>query len=169
MRVLFISLFFYLYASGQPKEAFLNYNTGRLYGSVPNKLSKPDLLRILGKPTKIAVFEGECGLTDEQENAKERNIYYYDSTQYFVYDNKAELYHVNFRNGKFTYRTDKINLSNKTRFRDIEKLYPVSTHAAILENKGTMVRIPACPDCDSFCLLYFEKGRLVSLEWWEPC
>ncbi len=169
MRLLFISICISFLMTGQTQETFFMYTACRLNDAVPNKLAKQDLLRLLGKPTNITRFEGECGLSDEQENAKEKNIYFYDSTQYFVYDNKAELYHVNFRNGKFTYRTDKINLSNKTRFRDIEKLYQESAKAAILENKGTMVRIQACQDCDLFCLLYFEKGRLVSLEWWEPC
>jgi hypothetical protein len=169
MRLLFISIAISFFLSGQTQETFINYATCRVNNTVPNQLTKQDLLRLMGKPTKITGFNGECGLTDEQENAKERNIYYYDSTQYFVYDNKAELYNINFRNGKFTYRTDKILLSNKTKFGDLAKWFPANTHASLLENQGQMVRIPACKDCDLFCLLYFEKDRLVSLEWWEQC
>lgn len=169
MRSLFILICISFCFSGQTQEIFINYSTCRTNDKVPNQLSKQELLGFLGKPTKIARFDGECGLSDEQDKAQEKSIYFYDSTQFFVFDNKAELYTINFRNGKFTYRTDKINLSGKTRFRDIEKWYPGNAKASILENKGSMVRLQACQDCDAYCLLYFENGRLVSLEWWEPC
>ena len=169
MQLLFIAFFISSLALGQIKEEFLNYKTSRINGSIPNALNKADLLRKLGTPTKIEPFEGECGLSDEQENAKLRNLYYYDSTKFFIYDNKAQIIEVNFRNAKFTYTTEKIKLSHNTTFQDLQKVYPISAKAAIKENNGDMVRIRPCASCDGYCLLYFEKGRLVKLEWWEPC
>ena len=169
MKLLFISLFISSLALGQIKEEFLNYKTSKINGSIPNALTKADLLRTLGKPTKIEILEGECGLTEEQEKAKDRNWYYYDSTKFLLFDNKAKIIEVNFRSGKFTYTTAKIKLSNKTTLEDLQKVYPVSTKAAIKENNGNMVRISPCSNCDGDCLLYFENGYLVKLEWWEPC
>ncbi|MBY0481047.1 MAG: hypothetical protein K2Q21_06815 [Chitinophagaceae bacterium] len=167
--LLFISFFISFLALGQIKEEFLDYKTSKVNGSIPNALTKADLLRVLGKPTKIEIFEGECGLTEEQEKAKVRNWYYYDSTKFLLFDNEAQISEVNFRSGKFTYTTAKIKLSNKTTFQDLQKVYPVSTKAAIKENNGNMVRLSPCSDCDGYCFLYFEKGKLVKLEWWEPC
>ena len=169
MQLLFISFLISSLALGQTKEEFLNYKTSRINGTISNELIKSDLLRVLGKPTKIEIFEGECAMTEEQEKAKVRNWYYYDSTKFFIYDNKAKIFEVNFRSGKFTYTTVKIKLSNTTTFQDLQKVYPISTKAAIKENNGKMVKISPCSNCDGYCLLYFEKAQLVKLEWWEPC
>jgi hypothetical protein len=169
MRSLFISTLISCFVFSQTTEEFLNYKTSKLNGSIPNALSKTTLIRSLGKPTKIFAFEGECGLSDEQEKAKTRNWYCYDSTKFFVYDESAKIYEVNFRSGKFSYTTEKIVLSKNTSIQDLQKVYPVSTKAAISENKGTMVKISPCANCDGYCILYFEKGKLVRLEWWEPC
>jgi|GEM_PF-7030208 len=169
MQLFFISFFFSSLAFGQINAEFLNYKTSRINGSIPNILNKVELVRRLGVPTKIETFEGECGLSEEQEKAKVRNWYNYDSTKFFIYDNKAQIIEVNFRSGKFTYTTAKIKLSNNTSFQDLQKVYPVSTKTAIIENNGNMVRITPCSDCDGYCLLYFEKGMLIKLEWWEPC
>lgn len=169
IRLLCYSLLIGFLALAQDKEEFLNFQTSRINGSIPSALNKTDLLRILGKPTKVEAFQTDCGMTEEEENAKVRNWYYYDSTKFFVYDNKAEIVEINFRSGKFTYTTAKIKLSNKTRFQDLQKVYPISTNVAIKENNGKIVRISPCPNCDGYCLLFFEKGILVKLEWWENC
>jgi hypothetical protein len=169
MKLLFIPFLINSLAFGQIKEEILNYKTSKINGSIPNALTKADLFRVLGKPTKIEISDAECGLTEEQEKAKVRNWYYYDSTKFFIFDNKAEVVEVNFRNGKFTYNTTKIKLSNNTTIQDLQKVYPVSTKAALKENNGKIVRIRPCEDCDGYCLLYFEKGKLVKLEWFEPC
>ncbi len=169
MKLLFISFFISSLALAQSKEEVLDYARARINGSIPNDLAKSDLVRILGRPSRVKPFDGECGLTDEQEKSKVKNWYYYDSTKLLVFDNKAHLVELNFRSGKFTYTTKKIKLSNKTTFQDVQKMYPVSAKAAILENNGCLVRISPCSNCDGYCLLYFEKGHLVKLEWWEPC
>ena len=171
MHFLITSCLIISLALGQFTNELINYSSCRINGTVPNTLSKNDLIKRLGKPTKIEPlrFDEECGLTDEQEHAKQRNWYYYDSTRFFVYDNKADMLELNFRNGKFVYTTDKIKLSNTTTLGDLQKVYPASTKAAIKENKGTMVKISPCPKCDGYCFLYFEKGKLVKLEWWDPC
>ena len=169
MQVFFISFLLNTLAFGQIKEEFLDFNTSLINNSIPSKLSKAQLILSLGKPTKIEVYDGECGLTEEQEKAKQRNWYYYNGTKFFIYDNNADIVELNFRSGKFTYTTSKIKLSNATTFQELQKVYPASTKAAIIENGGNMVRIRPCSDCDGYCILYFEKGRLVKLEWWEPC
>jgi hypothetical protein len=169
MLALLISLFISFSAPRQTSGEFLYYKTSRLNNSIPNTLSKTALIRFLGKPTKTEPFITECALSEEQENAKVKNWYYYDSTRFFVYDEKAEICEVNFRNGKFSYTTEKIILSRNTSLRDLQKVYPASTKAAIRENNEIIVRIEPCASCDGYCILYFEKDKLVRLEWWEPC
>lgn len=169
MRSLLISTFISLFVQGQTTEEVLSYNNSKLNGSIPNSLSKTALMRSLGKPSKIEPLEGECAMSEEEEKAKVKKCYYYDSTRFFIYDEKAEISEVNFRSGKFTYATPKILLSKNTTIQDLQKVYPVSTKAATRENNQVMVKISPCADCDGYCILYFEKGKLVRLEWWQPC
>ena len=169
MRLVFISFFINSFVFGQPKQEFLSFKTSRINRTTPGALTKIQLLQRLGKPTKIQPFETVCGMTEEQEKAKVRNWYYYDSTKFFVYDSKAEVVEINFRNGKFSYTTQKITLSNNTSFQELQKVYPLSAKAALKESNGNIVRIRPCAVCDGYCILYFEKGKLVKLEWWEDC
>ena len=169
MKLLLISFFISSIALGQIKGEYINYKTAKINNSIPNKLTTTELVRLLGKPTKIEINKGECGLTEEQEKSKVKSIYYFDCTKFIIFDNNAEILEVNFRNGKYTYKTDKIKLSNTTSFQELQKIYPESTKTALKENNGNMVRIRPCSTCDGDCILYFEKGKLVKLEWWEPC
>jgi hypothetical protein len=127
------------------------------------------LLSALGKPTKIENFSTECAFTDEQERAKVKKLYFYDKTKFFIYGNKAELSFIDFCSGKFTYLTPKLRLTKETTLQELQKVYPNSVKAAMKENGGKLVRLKPCKDCDGQCLLYFENGKLVQLEWWEEC
>ncbi|RYZ25353.1 MAG: hypothetical protein EOO10_18490 [Chitinophagaceae bacterium] len=143
--------------------------TAKLNDTIPSYLTKQQLLTVLGKPSNVKNFSTECALTEEQEKAKVQQLYFYGKTKFFVYDNKAELTFIDFRSGKFTYRTPKIRLTKATTLQDLQKAYPNSVRAAMKENGGKLVRLKPCKICDGHCLLYLENGRLVQLEWWEDC
>lgn len=169
MQTLLVLLFISLFLPGQGGPEIVSFRTARLNDSLPGVLARQRLMAALGKPTRIEDFEGECALTDDQEKAKTKKLYYYNGTKFFVYDNTAELMLIDFRSGKFSYKTPGLRLSAATTFQDIQNTFPNSARAAIIENKATMVRLSPCKDCDGQLLLYFEKGKLVQLEWWEPC
>ena len=169
MRLFIILMLFSSFAYGQKKAEVLNFQTAKLNDTVPGSLTKQRLLSTLGKPTKIENFDAECALTDEQEKAKVKKLYFYGKTKFFIFDNKAELTIVDFRSGMFTYKTFKLYLTKATTLQQVQKVYPNSVKAALKENGGKMVRLKPCKDCDGQCLLYFENGKLVQLEWWEEC
>jgi hypothetical protein len=132
-------------------------------------LSINDLVGKLGKPTKIENINPECALTEDQEKAKVFKNYYFGKTKFFTWDGNAELQEIDFRTGKFSYKTSKINLNAATMLNEVEKIYPVAVRAARKENKGTLVRLRPCEECDGYCFLFFEKGKLVKLQWYEDC
>jgi hypothetical protein len=147
----------------------LSPTQSKLNNSISLYATKQELLKQLGKPTKVEKAELECALSPEQEKAKVRNLYYYGKTMFLIYDERAELMNVSFRSGKFIYKTPKITLTGKTTFKEIEKVYPRATKTALQENKGAMIRILPCKECDGQVLLYMEEGKLVQLELWQPC
>lgn len=169
MRLLFVFVFFTSTAYGQISSEVLDYSTSKLNKAIPSALTKQHLVRLLGKPSKIENYNTECALTEEQEHAKVKQLYSYGRTQFFVFDNQAELNTIDFRTSKFTYLTAKILLTSATTLADVQKVYPKSVQAAIKENGGKLVRLKPCKECDGMCLLYFEKGKLVQLQWWEEC
>ena len=169
MRFLIIFLLLSSNAFGQENIDILSFTSSKLNDSIPSYLPKKSLLHFLGNPTKIEKFESECALTESQERAKDKKIYYYDCTKFFVYDNESEIVEINFRSGKFSYNTERINLSNKTTIQDLKKVYPNSVKSAIKENGGTLVRFRPCKECDGYCFLFFEKGKLVKLKWYNEC
>lgn len=169
MRLFFILMLLCSIAHGQDKTEVLNFNASKLNDSIPGYLTKKKLLAQLGNPTKIENYDPQCALTDEQEKAKVKKLYYSDKTRFFIFDNKAELTLIDFRSGRFSYQTDKIRLTNATTLKDLQKVYPKSVKAAFTENGGKLIRLKPCKDCDGQCLLYFENGKLIHLEWWEEC
>ena len=169
MRLVIFFLLFSTLAYGQNSSETLSFNTSKVNKTIPSALTKKQLLSRLGKPTKIENFTSECALTEEQEKAKIKKLYFYGRTQFFVFDNQAELTTIDFRSGAYTYQTAKILLTSATTLADVQKIYPKSVQAAIKENGGKLVRLKPCKDCDGQCLLYFEKGKLVQLQWWEEC
>ena len=147
----------------------LSPSLSKLNDSVSTFLTKRTLLNQLGNPSRIVDSDIECGVTEEQEYAKEQKFYYYDSTKFFIFDEKAELMIVNFNSGKFSYQTPEIHLSNKTTFADLEKVYPISCSNARMQNSGEMVRIRPCEECDGEVHLFFKGTKLERLEFWVPC
>jgi hypothetical protein len=124
MRLLIIFLLLASYSFGQENIDILSFTSSKLNDSIPGHLSKKSLLLFFGNPTKKEKFETECALTESQERAKDKKLYYYDSTKFFVYDNEAEIVEINFRSGNFSYNTERINLSNNTTIQDLKKVYP---------------------------------------------
>ena len=155
------------YGQGQPE--ILNPSLSKLNSVVSTSTTKQKLLAQLGQPTRIETAHFECGLTDAQAKAKVQKLYYYGKTMFYVFDGNAELIDIDFRSGKFTYKTPKITLTNKVTFADIEKLYPKAAKAATKEKRGKMLIIRPCETCDDTLNLYFENEKLTQLEFWEPC
>jgi hypothetical protein len=169
MRLLLLLILFTSTAYGQISTEVLDFTTSKLNKTVPSALTKQQLIKTLGKPPKVENYNTECALTEEQEQAKVKKLYWYGHTQFIVFDNQAELVSIDFRTGRFTYQTTKILLTSATTLVDVQKVYPKSVQASLKENGGKLVRLKPCSDCDGQCLLYFEKGKLVKLQWWEEC
>lgn len=169
MRIIIFFLLLSTSAYGQVSSEILNFNTSKLNKTIPSTLTKQQLISRLGKPTKIENFSNECALTQDQEQAKVKQLYFYGHTQFFVYDNQAELTTIDFRSGTYTYQTAKILLTSATTLADVQKVYPKSVQAALKENGGKLIWLKPCKGCDGQCRLYFEKGKLVKLQWWEDC
>jgi len=167
-------LLFYLLISGfqvlaQNNLEILDYKSSKINGIISNSLSRTSLIKLLGKPDKIENFDPECGLTDKQEKAKIKRIFYYGKTTFFVFDNNAELSSISFVSSRFTYNSSLINLSFKTTLKDLQKVFPKSVKNAIKENGGKLIRLKTCKNCDDEYHLYIEKGILVKLELWNDC
>lgn len=169
MRLLLILILCTSIAYGQDQIETLDPTQSKLNNSISSFTTREQLLRLLGKPAKVQKANFECALTSEQENAKVQNIYHYGKTRFFIYDKKADLLTIDFKSGKFIYETPKIELSGKTTFEEIDKVYPQATKASLKENQGKIIRIRPCKECDGQVLLYMEKGRIALLEFWEPC
>ncbi|ANE51738.1 hypothetical protein [Flavisolibacter tropicus] len=169
MRQVIAFVLFSSVAYGQNGLEVIDFKTAKLNKTIPSALTTKQLKTLLGKPTKIEDYTSECALTEEQERAKVKQLYSFGHTQFFVFDHKAELTSIDFRSGTFSYLTEKILLTSTTTLADLQKVYPKSVSAAIKENGGKLVRLKPCKDCDGQCLLYFEKGKLVQLNWWEEC
>ena len=124
MRLILFFLLITTFAISQEKREILSFTTSKINDSLSGSISLKTLIKIFGKPDKIEDYNSECGLTAEQEKAKSLKIYYYDKTKFMVYNNVADLLEMDFTTTKFTYKTDKIKLSGKTTFKDIQKFYP---------------------------------------------
>ena len=169
MRLLLIFLLWTSVSYGQNKLEILDPTQSKINNSIASFTTRQQLLKQLGKPTKIENANFECALTIEQEKAKVQSIYYYGKTTFFIYDQKAALMNLDFKSGRFIYTTPKITLTSTTTFEKIKKVYPEAAKAALKENKGKIIRISPCKKCDGQVLLYIEKGKLRHLEFWEPC
>lgn len=169
MRLLLTLILWTSIAYGQNQIETLNPTQSKLNNSIFSYTTRQELIKQLGKPTKVEKANFECALTIEQERAKVQYIYHYGKTTFFIYDQRADLMTIDFESGKFIYKTPKITLTGTTTFKAIEKIYPQAAKAALKENKGKMIRISPCKECDGQVLLFMEKGKLVNLEFWEPC
>jgi hypothetical protein len=169
MKIIWILILFPIVAFGQNNLEILNPINSTLNGNILSFGFKEQLTKSLGRPTKVQDIDYECGVTEEQEFAQYQKYYFYGKTHFFVYDEKYELKIIDFKTGKFTYKTPQIILTNRTTFEEIKKIFPKATKASIIESKGRLVRLKPCNVCDGEVQLFFENGKLIQLELWEPC
>ncbi|MCB2408748.1 hypothetical protein [Hymenobacter lucidus] len=156
-------------AFGQINLPVLDPTKSSINATLPTFSTRQQVLRQFGKPTLIKNAEYECGLTKEQSEAKVQKVYHYGNTVFYIYDTKADLMSLDFRTGKLSYKTPRINLSGKTTLADVQKVYPAATKAAAKTPKGQMVILAPCKECEGQVQLYFEGGKLAQLDFWEPC
>ncbi|PJJ60891.1 hypothetical protein [Hymenobacter chitinivorans] len=153
-----------------PSEPLLNPSKSLVNAKLPSYTTKQELLRALGPPARIAAVGEECHTSREEAAAKVRQRYYFaGKTSFFLDHDQAELELLDFRSGKYTYQTPTITLTGKTTLADLQKVYPAAVRAASISKRGTEVSLMTCANCDDRVHLFFEQGRLVELELWEPC
>jgi hypothetical protein len=169
MRLLVGLTLFSSTAFGQINLPVLDPSRSAVNATLPTFTTRQQVLKQLGQPTLIKPAEYECGLTNEQINAKVQKVYYYGKTEFYIYDNKADLKTLDFRAGKYSYQTPKMKLSGKTTLADVQNVYPAAAIAAVKTPKGKLVLLSPCTDCEGQVQLYFENGKLAQLELWEPC
>lgn len=154
---------------GQDDVEVLSPVKSTINGNILSFGSKEQLMKLIGGPTKIVDVDYECGVTEEQEFAKYQKRFYYGASQFFIYDDKYELKIIDFKSESFTYKTPQILLTSRTSLDELKRVFPKATEASIKENKGRLVRLRPCDVCDGEVQLFFEKGKLIKLELWEPC
>ncbi|MCB2377198.1 hypothetical protein LGH70_06365 [Hymenobacter sp. BT635] len=156
-------------AFGQINLPVLDPAKSAVNATLPTFSTRQQVLRQFGKPTRIRTADYECGLTEAQSEANVQQVYCYGKTEFYIYDAKADLMILDFRTGKLSYQTPRIKLSGQTTFADLQKVYPAATKAATKTPQGQLVVLAPCKECEGQVRLYFERGRLAQLEFWEPC
>ena len=180
IRYLFL-LFILLACESKPKwaseewESFkpdtLNIQQLRI-NNKPLFTSKDSLLILYGQPDRIIDSAGGFAKQEDFDKGLERqmsyNLYIYPNIRFAVYENKAQVNHIDFRNGDIKVTYPKGLLSNKFDLQQAKEQFPVSydwRNVAFSRAKHELSPEDLTSLGDEFKWIYLHNGLEGNFNW----
>ncbi|MEO8149310.1 MAG: hypothetical protein ABI723_16815 [Bacteroidia bacterium] len=150
----------------------INVDSILINNKIPFQTTTKNLISNLGNADSIITKTFECGGYFDAENV---SIYYYGTSTFETYRDTAVLQKINFREGRYNLKTNKITLSNLITIQKLKQLFPMSTNKsydwidAVDKKTYTIIRIKPNQNYDDEWVLKFYNNKLVEIEYWIPC
>lgn len=163
-------------SSRSPEKEVLKPDQVKINDVLAVELSTSALVAALGEPGQIETGVIECGdyfETGRSEPGKTVVYRYGNHTRYLVYNQRAALGVIDFRDGRFSARLNGTLVDRTTTLEQIANVYPQAVKAAsgqaTREDQFVVVRVGMGPRVDSAWMLKFVDGKLAQLEYFIAC
>lgn len=153
---------------------YLEWSTATLNGQLPLMSTKNAILKELGpldSLTTVDVTDG-CGYFFDQPH----QAAYVKLTDFEVCGDTAVIRTINFqRQPQLTLQTGNIRLNSKTTLSELAKTFPIAVKAHSEMNVDSIGKVVAVAlatgpiVADDSWLLFFQKGKLVRIDYFIPC
>ncbi|QJX47634.1 hypothetical protein HMJ29_12045 [Hymenobacter taeanensis] len=153
---------------------YIDWNTATLNGKQPVLGKTAELYRVLGQPDSLVSpnMNDVCVSFYDQKF----QYAYFKHSQLEVYGDTAVIGTLDFRsNPQLALHTSTMRLNHTTTLDDVAKEFPEAVkgqHMVTVENLGQLTAIPLAtgetPGDDAW-ILFFDKGKLVRIDYWMPC
>lgn len=156
---------------------YLDFDKVRINGKLPLITDSLALYSLLGKPSKIVKpdLDDICVSFFDSENFK--YVKYGNSTVFELCGDTIVPRVFNFESTPQLFlKYGELFLNSKTTLKEIEKIYPKAVKFQYLTDiyeEGKFVtlslRVTKGKNIDASWLLFFEKGKLIRIDYWMPC
>ncbi|MFM9984323.1 MAG: hypothetical protein ACKVOK_03775 [Flavobacteriales bacterium] len=157
----------------------LNFDSVKINGNIPLKLSVKSLIEILGQPDSTITEHGwDCG--NYLDDLYSVTVYYYGKSRFISSGGEALLHEIYFSDNRLSFGTRDFKISSEISEAELKLLFPKS-YTTMLEQIRTdkqygerslsvdMVNQPLNQEGSAF-IFYFENGKLSRIElWWFIC
>ncbi|TGD82910.1 hypothetical protein [Hymenobacter wooponensis] len=159
--------------SPSPNE-FIEWKTATINGTQPLVGKTAALYRLLGQPDSIVSPNMDDICVSFYD--KEFKYAYFKNSLLEVYGDTAVIGTLDFRhNPKLSLHTPTMRLGQATTLEDLAKEFPQAVkdqHTINVQDLGelTAVELPTGKTAsDDGWILFFDKGKLVRIDYWMPC
>lgn len=156
-------------------EEYLDFDELTINGKLPLITDTLSLYKLIGKPDSVITpdYDDIC-VSYFDKNFKQ---VYYQSTNLELFGDTLVLSTLNFKTSPNLFlQSGKLILNHKTTLQDIEKIYPKAVkfkgETDIYQlGKFTSINLKTFKNStiEARWILYFEKNRLIRIDYWMPC
>jgi hypothetical protein len=159
------------YAPGE----YIDWNTTTINGKQPLVGKTTELYRVLGQPDSLVSPHLDDVCVSFYDN-KRLKYAYFKHSQLEVYGDTAVIGTLDFRNNpQLALHAPTILLSHATTLQALAKVFPQAVkdqHIINVQDLGELTAVEVATSknpSDDGWILFFDKGKLVRIDYWMPC